>query len=212
MGSEYKGASIGSSDNICCFSFQCVKIVTCGDGGAITCSSEEIYKNLKRRVWYGFDRERKVTDFLDPNIDEPDELGFKMNMNDITATLACVAMDELDYALSERRKIGEQYIKAFKNHEYIELMNYKDDRKANFQIFPIHVQNRTKFAKFMWEKGIQVNVNNRRNDIYKMFGGIDNSLTNLAKAEEDVILLPLHLDLSEDDKNKIIDCVLSYKA
>ena len=50
-------------------------------------------------------------------------------------------------------------------------MNYKEDRKPNYQFF-IHVENRDEFANFMWSQGIQVNINNRRNDIYEMFGGV----------------------------------------
>ena len=42
MGSKYKNMPIGSSKNISCFSFQCVKIVTCGDGGAVTCGDKKI--------------------------------------------------------------------------------------------------------------------------------------------------------------------------
>ena len=33
MGSEYKGKPIGSTGDIITFSFQSIKIVTCGDGG-----------------------------------------------------------------------------------------------------------------------------------------------------------------------------------
>ena len=32
------------------FSFQCVKIVTSGDGGVITTTNEDIYKKLKKQV------------------------------------------------------------------------------------------------------------------------------------------------------------------
>ena len=61
----------------------------------------------------------------------------------------------------------------------------------------------------MWNKGIQVNVNNRRNDIYDIFGGMCD-LPNLKKADEDVILLPIHYDLSNSDVSRIIDAVKKY--
>ena len=59
MGSVYKNKPIGNYRNICCFSFQCVKIVTCGDGGAITCNNKKIYENLQTKIWYGFNKEKK---------------------------------------------------------------------------------------------------------------------------------------------------------
>ncbi len=210
MGSEYKGKPIGSSRNICCFSFQCVKIVTCGDGGAITCDNKKTYEKLQSKIWYGFNREKKKIDFLNPVPENPDGLGFKMNMNDIVATFACSAMKELDKALLKRSEIGKIYRKEFSNLDKIKLINYKKDRKPNYQIFPIHISDRNKFAKFMWDNNVQVNINNRRNDIYSIFGGINKKLVNLNKADNDVILLPLHLGLKKQEINKIINLVLKF--
>ena len=210
MGSEYKGRPIGSSRNICCFSFQCVKIVTCGDGGAITCDNKNTYEKLQSKIWYGFNKEKKKINFLNPVPEKPDGLGFKMNMNDIVATFACSAMKELDRSLKKRRSIGKIYRNEFSNLNKIKLINYKIDRKPNYQIFPIHVSNRNKFAKFMWENNVQVNINNRRNDIYSIFGGLNKKLVNLNKADNDVILLPLHLGLKKTDINKIVSLVLKF--
>ena len=89
-------------------------------------------------------------------------------------------------------------------------MNYKDDRKPNYQIFPVHVEKREKFAEYMWNKGIQVNINNRRNDLYEIFGGLQKDLINLEKADKDVILVPLHNDLSEFDIERIINSIKEY--
>ena len=210
MGSEYKGKPIGNSQNLCCFSFQCVKIVTCGDGGAITCDKKKTYEKLQSKIWYGFNKEKKKINFLNPVPENPDGLGFKMNMNDIVATFACSAMKELDKALKKRRSIGQIYRNEFSNLNKIKLIDYKIDRKPNYQIFPIHVYNRNKFAKFMWENNVQVNINNRRNDIYSIFGGLNKKLINLNKADNDVILLPLHLGLKKTDINKIISLVLKF--
>ena len=133
-----------------------------------------------------------------------------MNMNDIVATFACSAMNELDKALKIRRKIGSIYRNEFKNLNKIKLINYKKDRKPNYQIFPIHVDNREKFAKYMWDNNVQVNINNRRNDIYSIFGGKNKKLINLNKADNDTILLPLHLGLKNPDIEKIVGLVSKF--
>jgi perosamine synthetase len=210
IGSEYKKKSIGASGNLCCFSFQCVKIVTCGDGGAITCGNRNIYEKLQSKIWYGFNKEKRKINFLNPVPEKPNGLGFKMNMNDIVATFACTAMKGLDIALKKRREIGNIYRSEMKNLKKIKLINYKNDRSPNYQIFPIHVRNRSQFAKFMWNNNVQVNVNNRRNDIYSIFGGLNKGLLNLNKADEDVILLPLHLGLTKNDIEKILNLVFKF--
>ena len=210
MGSRYMGNPIGSSGNICCFSFQCVKIVTCGDGGAILCNSKKTYEDLQSKIWYGFNKEKKKINFLNPVAEDTNGLGFKMNMNDIVATFACVAMEELDKSLKKRKLIGELYRRELKNLSSINLINYKKEISPNYQIFPIYVKKRSKFAKYMWDNNIQVNINNRRNDAYSIFGGIDKKLLNLNKVDKEVILLPIHLGLNDNDIYKIIELTKKF--
>jgi len=209
MATEYKGDPIGSTGDVAAFSFQCVKIVTCGDGGVVTTTQEDVYEKIKKQSWYGMDRSRKKLDRLDPLSHHPEGLGFKSNMNDIVATLACAAIDSLDVPLKRRRELGERYREELSSLSKITLINYKPYCTPNYQIFPIHVQNREEFADFMWEKGVQVNINNRRNDIYDIFGGLCD-LPNLKRADEDTILIPIHYDLTDSDVSRIITTIREY--
>ena len=62
----------------------------------------------------------------------------------------------------------------------------------------------------MWDNNVQVNINNRRNDIYSIFGGKNKKLINLNKADDDTILLPLHLGLKNSDIEKIVGLVSKF--
>lgn len=206
MGSKYKGEYIGATGEIACFSFQVVKIINSGDGGLIATSNKNHYKELKKIIWYGMDREEKKRSLLDPLPEsfKGDKLGFKYNMNDITAILACVGLDHFEKAAKKRRIIGERYRKEFLGLPKIKLLKYYDDRTPNYQIFPVHVENRIGFAKYLLKHNIMVNINNRRNDIYPMFGGFRKDLVNTSRADADVILLPMHADLTEGQVSYII--------
>lgn len=209
MGSKYKGEYIGATGDFITFSFQVVKIITCGDGGMIAAPNEDLYKKVKKLVWYGVDREEKKTSVLDPLPEVIDMLGFKYNMNDITATIGLVGLNHFDIPFKRRRIIGEWYRKELSKCSRIRLQHFKEEVTPNYQIFPIHVEGRIDFAKFMRERGIMVNVNNRRNDRYAIFGGICD-LPNTARADEDVILIPLHADLSDHNVDKIIETIRIY--
>ena len=212
IGSKYKGDYIGAKGDIITFSLQAIKIITSGDGGMITTPNEEYYKQLKKYVWFGVDREDKKTTPIDPLPEEIDILGFKYNMNDITATIGLVGLKHLDEALARRKEIGDRYRRDLVNCSKVKLVYIPPENVVNFQIFPVHVQNRSKFADFMRERGIFINVNNRRNDRYKIFGGLRNDLPNLARADEDTILIPLHCDLSDADVEKIISSIKEFDA
>ena len=71
-------------------------------------------------------------------------------------------------------------------------------------MFPIHVKNRTRFAKYLRKNNIRLNINNRRNDIYPMFGRFQKNLVMTARADRDVVLLPIHADLTDKQVNYII--------
>ncbi len=209
MNAKYKGDFIGTKGDIITFSLQVVKIITCGDGGMIATPHKKYYEKLKRQVWFGVDRENKKTSMIDPLPDRIDTLGFKYNMNDITATIGIVGLKHINEPLARRKKIGELYRREFENCSKVQTTYYPAENTPNYQIFPVHVQNRMKFALFMREHGIFVNINNRRNDRYSIFGGIKN-LPNLKRADEDTILIPIHYDLTDHDVEKIIDTVKKY--
>lgn len=206
LGSMYKGKYIGATGDIVCFSLQVVKIINSGDGGFIATSNKEYYEKLKKIIWYGIDREEKKANLLDPlpSNFRGDTLGFKYNMNDIVATLASAGVDHFDQAAKKRAIIGEKYRKELANCPGIKLMKYYDDRSPNYQIFPIHVKNRTRFAKYLRRHNIRLNINNRRNDVYPMFGGLRKDLPITAKADKDVVLLPIHAELTYEQVSYII--------
>jgi len=210
MGSKYKGDFIGSKGDFVTFSFQVIKIVTCGDGGIVTTTSEEYYKRLKEYAWFGVDREDRILNALDPLSDDITKVGYKANMNDITATMACVAMDSLSEQLEKRQIIGNFYRNNLKGLKKLTLIKYLEYAHPNYQIFPIHIENRQRFADFMMSNNIQVIINNRRNDKYAIFGGVRPDLPNTDKADQDVILLPCHGGLSVNDLSYITDKIIEY--
>jgi perosamine synthetase len=209
LGSKYKGKYIGSTGDIITFSLQAIKIVTCGDGGLIATTDEEVYKKAKKYVWYGVDKETREPDSIDPLPNNIDILGFKYNMNDIAATIGLVGLKHIDEALQRRKEIGELYRKELANCSKVKLLNNLPDRTLNYQLFPVHVENRLDFAEYMREKSIMVKVNNRRNDRYSIFGGMKD-LPVTEKADNDVIIIPIHADMTDSDVDKTIEAIKKY--
>jgi perosamine synthetase len=208
-GSKYKGNYIGSTGHVVCFSLQAIKILTTADGGIISTSNEELYENLQQYVWYGVDREQRDPSSIDPMPDQIDKLGFKYNMNDVAAAMGLAGLRHVDEALGRRKEIGEEYRRELSNCSRVTLVQYPDNVVPNYQIFPIHVADRPQFARHMEGLGIQVRVNNRRNDRYSIFGGL-RDLPSTKRADDDAILIPIHADLTESEVQRIVDGVNQY--
>lgn len=121
FGSNYKGKDISHWADITCYSFQAIKHITSGDGGAIVCASDEDHEFAGRLKWYGFDRDRlKDADGnwkgrrWDSNIAE---VGWKMNMNNLSAAIG------ISNLLSEKKIVGAHKRNAACYREIFEKVN-----------------------------------------------------------------------------------------
>lgn len=55
-GATYRGTPIGTHGNICVFSFQAIKHLTSGDGGALVLPTDELHRRARLLRWFGIDR------------------------------------------------------------------------------------------------------------------------------------------------------------
>lgn len=217
LGASWYGTDIASLQSECisnikCFSFQAIKhITTCGDGGMFVTSEKGLYEEAKTKAWFGIDKDKRVDSVLGKYPEDITELGFKMRMNDISATMGIEGLKEFDKIFSRRAKTACTYMEELNNIKDIKLMDYNKPRRihANW-LFPIHVNRRERFAYEMRKKGIEVAVHNWRNDYYTVFGGREN-LPNTERVNNDLIHIPLHAELTDEEVNYIIETIKSLK-
>jgi perosamine synthetase len=209
LGAKYNGKFIGSTGELCCFSFQCVKIITSGDGGLITTTKKRYYEELKKRIWFGIDKDKRISSLLGKYPRDITVLGFKYTMNDISATLGLVGLRHFHEALEKRRCIAKRYNEELENCTKIELLHYPKNMESSCWMFPIHVRNRSRFARHMKQNGIEVGIHNWRNDKYFIFGG-KKDLPITEKVNNDIIHIPIHANLTEDEVDKVIKTIKEW--
>ena len=101
IGAEHRGLKLGSHGNMCVFSLQAIKHLTTGDGGIITLPSKALYDRCKLLRWYGIDRDKRNYQGKDFRLEsDVTEYGFKMHMNDLSATLGLANLPHLDRILA----------------------------------------------------------------------------------------------------------------
>jgi len=209
LASKYKGDYVGSKGDVVCFSLQAIKVITSADGGVVSTNNEELYNRIQQLSWYGIDRSKRDPKSIDPLPDSIDNLGFKSNLNDIAAAMGLAGLRNVDDALESRRRIGEAYRDQLSDCSRVSLLNYSKDVTPNYQIFPVHVEDRQRFAQHMESRNIQVRLNNRRNDRYSIFGGLK-ELPSTERADKDTIIIPVHAGMNSEDCDRVIDAVRGY--
>jgi perosamine synthetase len=206
LGATIDGKPIGRFSDMTCFSFQAIKHITTGDGGMFVSTNSDIAYRAIEKIWFGINKEQRINDELGAYPYDIGELGYKYGMNDIAATMGIDGLLDLDSVLAIRQLFAQQYREELEGIKGIELMRTdKGFQSANW-MFPIHVEERRKFAKLMREKGIEVAVHNWRNDQYTVFGG-KQDLPNTERFNNDVIHIPLHAELSQENVEYIISTI-----
>jgi len=206
LGAEYHKQPVGANAEFACFSLQAIKHITTGDGGVFATRHPDIYEEAKERIWFGIDKEKRIKSPLGAFPRDIVHLGFKYGMNDIAAVMGIEGLKVFDEAFNRRAEIVNRYWEALEGVEGLTLMEQEPRKKSANWLFPIHVKHRLKFALAMRERGIEVAVHNWRNDKYTVFGGLRN-LPNTEKINGDLIHIPLHAELTDEDVEHIISAI-----
>lgn len=211
-GSELNGFRAGNLGDFGCFSFQAVKNLTTGDGGAVTTNNKEFAENLKKISWLGINQ--NTWDKLKNRIYiwdyDVDTIGLKFHMNDINASIGLVQLKNLTKNNLRRKEISDLYYELFKNFDAIELPE-KDTvfSKSSWHIFCIKVKKRDELIKYLYENGISVGVHYKPIHLYKCYGNTPN-LPISESVWKNIISLPIHLGLSNDDIKIVSDHIVNF--
>ncbi len=211
LGAKYKGKPIGAISEFTIYSFQAIKHITTGDGGMLSITNPEKYREAMRRRWFGIDRKARKYSILghDPTYDIT-EPGYKYHMNDIAAMIGLEQLKYFDTLFERRAGIASRYRDELDGIKGITLLENNSDRTHANWMFGIHVDRRVEFAEWMYSRGIEVSVHNWRNDKYSVFGGLRDDLPNLKKLNDDLICIPLHHKLSDQDVGRIIRAINDF--
>ncbi|HEY5513364.1 MAG TPA: DegT/DnrJ/EryC1/StrS family aminotransferase [Geomonas sp.] len=116
VGTEYKGARIGSLDSVSVFSFHPIKNITTGEGGMVATRDERLAEEISLMKFHGMNREawKRYEASGTPNYDIVMP-GFKYNMMDLQAALGLHQLDKLDSFIEMRTLLADFYNEAFRD-------------------------------------------------------------------------------------------------
>ena len=209
LGSIYKNRVIGEISDFTCFSFQAIKHLTTGDGGAVSCKSKEIYQKALSTRWFGINRDNSKPSILGEREFDINELGFKYHMNDYAAALGLSNIINFKQRLKHRHQLAEFYTSNLSKIDGISLFDYKNDRKSAYWLFGFHVKKREQFISALKSKGIMTSVIHQGIDKYSVFGGKKIELVNQRKFDETQIHIPIHDSITFEQANYIVEQIKS---
>lgn len=207
FGARYKGKPIGAVSRFTCFSFQAIKGLTTGDGGAIACRDGADVKSLQKLRWFGIDKTVTNVSAIGERITNVDVAGFKNNMNNISAAIGLGNLPSYRARLARRAEIAARYREAFRGINGVRLLRLEEGAESSWWLFTLRVDRREDFARAITSRDVPVTVVDRRIDRHSVFGGERADLTGAALLDAEQIAVPLHEGLSEEDVAHVIAAV-----
>ena len=212
FGSRYKGKMVGSFGDIACFSFDPIKNITCGEGGAITTNDGGLAQLIYKKRILGIDKDtwsryKHKRDWF-YNVTE---LGFRYHMSNISAAIGLVQIRKFDDFMRKKRKIVKRYDKAFGDISGIELLRRDHEETAPFNyIIKIKDGRRDSLMQFLKSRGIDSGVHYIPNHIQPFFKKFKCRLPITERVWKEILTLPLYYDMKESDVAFIISSVKKF--
>jgi len=190
------GVSEERGDYIC-YSFQAIKHFTTGDGGMLVLRNKDEYARAKKLRWFGIDREakRKVNFQCLSNREitmEIEEPGYKFHMNDIAASIGLVGLKHTDEILEFRKLLCNTYVENLPKHMRCVC-------GGSYWLMAIITKDRDDIIEYLRVNGVECDLVQLRNDIFKAFGGARQDLPNMNRLESEYMYLPLHSKVTVED-------------
>lgn len=219
-GALYKGKPLGTWGDFGCYSFEEKKLMTTGDGGMIVSNNSDLVKDIKAYRWVGIDKDNWKTaqTYTHANKDamhwfyEINVLGYKYNMNDLSAAIGLAQIKKLD-AMNERRStIIRRYLDGLKTIDGIKPLLPFEPEKYVYQMFGIRSDKRDELMIYLKSNGIATGCHYTPLTLQPLFKEYANDCGFIEKEADRFITLPLHADLTDDEVDYIIDKIKRFNA
>jgi len=197
-GAEYKGKKCGSLGKVSCFSFYATKNMTTGEGGMILTDSDEISEKCRLL------RDHGQTSRYHHNI-----LGYNFRMTDFQAAIGIEQLKKLDKWNESRRKNAKFLTENFEGLNSIKTPYVDSKNKHVFHQYTIKTEKipNEKLSNQLTKKGIGNKIYYpipiHKQDFYLNLGYNEN-LPEAEIASKQVLSLPVHPSISQEDLERIV--------
>lgn len=214
IGATRNGETVGSCrwSHATVFSFHPVKIVTCGEGGAVVTNDAQLCAEMQILRSHGVTRDASRFVTVERNNPpawhyEQHELGFNYRMTDIHAALGTSQLRRLDKYVAERNRLACRY-DALLEGKALSRPTLASGNISSWHLYVVRVQNerRTCFEKLR-AAGVGVNLHYAPIHLQPYYRAMGFSPGDFPEAEqygEQAITLPLHPALNDEDQNRIV--------
>ncbi len=208
FGVEVDGESILKAGDMSTLSFHATKVYNTIEGGALVIRDEQTKKRIDYLKNFGFAGETTVV-----------APGINSKMDEMRAAYGLLNLRQVDQAISSRHRVANKYREVLCEVEGVTFFDDVPGVRHNYSYFPIFID-AEKYGKTRDELYFKMKENNvlgRRYfypliSTFSTYRSLESSnprhLPVATKMADEVICLPMHHELSEDDIKRVLEVIL----
>ena len=193
LGATHRGRPCGGLGVLGCFSFHPRKIVTTGEGGAVTTNDADLAEHVRRLRHHGWSPSDRYEDMP--------EGAYNYRLSDVLCALGIPQLRRLDGLLAARERVAAGYAERLAGLDVVLPQADAGDRHG-WQAYVIQVDDRDEVMAALRAQGIQCQIGTyalHRLGAYRdqgPFPGAD-------AVYERALALPLHTRLGDDELDRV---------
>lgn len=208
FGVEKEGKSLLAAGDMSTLSFHATKVYNTVEGGALVCHDAQTKQRIDYLKNFGFANETTVV-----------APGINGKMDELRAAYGLLSLKHVDEAIARRKQVALRYREALRQARGITFFEDRPGVKHNYSYFPIFINEKeySMSRDALYEKMKTAGVYGRRYfypliSTFSTYRGLESArpsnLPNAHKMAEEVICLPMHHGLSEEDVDRVLRCIL----
>ena len=212
FGCSYQDALIGSFADITCFSFDPIKNITCGEGGAIVLSDSELAEKMSRKRMMGIDRDgwKRSQEGWGYGYAVTTQ-GFRYHMSNINAVIGLTQLSRFPELSERRRRVALKYRAMLKDIHAIRLPAWDLATVIPFA-FMLRIKNglRDDLRDHLLHAGIQTAVHYPPNHLQPAFAQYRKSLPVTEVVASEIVTIPLFPSMSDVEIERVANEIRTF--
>lgn len=210
FGSKYHDKYVGSFGDIACFSFDPIKNITCGEGGAILLDDDKIAEIIIKKRILGIDQDtwnrykHKRNWFYEVHM-----RGYRYHMNNINAAIGLTQLKKFGKLAKKRKTLAKFYDRNLSSVKDVQLLKHDYNEIIPFN-YTILVEDRDRLMNFLNKRSIGTLINYIPNHLQPMFKRKTVKLPNTESVYEKILSIPMHAGLGLKEGRIVTDAVKEF--
>ena len=212
FGSKYKKKLIGSFGDIICFSFDGIKNISSGEGGAVVTKDKAIAQKIEDSRLLGVkkDSKRRYANLRSWDF-ECSEIGYRYHMSNIMAAIGRQQLKRFPSFALKRKFLAMNYVQMFQDVNYIIPLNNNFENIVP-HIFPVIVgrNKRDELKEYLLNNLVETGIHYKPNHLLELFSDNLASRPNAENLSRSLLSLPLHYDLKKIDQLRVVSLIKNF--